>query len=143
MDCSEVLVRMSICSHASRLKLLRSVVRDAAEIAGLGTEQAGEVVLAVNEACMNIIQHGYRMKADGWIEVEVVTEAQAVLFRLRDYAPVVDSATCRSRDLNDVRPGGIGVHLIQSLMDECRFLTAPEGGGNLLQMKKYISQQVT
>lgn len=143
MDCSEILVRMSFCSHASRLKLLRSVVRDAADIAGLDDIQASEVVLAVNEACMNIIQHGYRMKPDGWIEMEVASDEQAVLFRLRDYAPAVDSATCCSRELEDVRPGGIGVHLIKTLMDEYGFLAEPEGGGNLLQMKKYINQQAT
>lgn len=141
MDCSEILVRMSFCSHASRLKLLRSVIRDAADIAGLDDDQSGEVVLAVNEACMNIIQHGYQMKPDGWIEVEVASDDKAVSFRVRDYAPEIDSSVCCSRELDDIRPGGIGVHLMQSLMDECDYLAAPDGGGNLFQMKKYRSQQ--
>ncbi len=140
MECSDILFKMSFCSHANRLKLLRSVIRDAADIAGLNNEQAGEVVLAVNEACMNIIQHGYQMKPDGWIDIEVASDDKAVSFRLRDYAPAVDSASCCSRALEDVRPGGIGVHLIQSLMDEYEFLATPDGGGNLFQMKKYFRQ---
>ena len=131
---------MSFCSHANRLKLLRSVIRDAADIAGLDTKQAGEVVLAVNEACMNIIQHGYQMKPDGWIDIEVASDEKAVSFSIRDYAPEIDTASCHSRDLDDIRPGGLGVHLIQSLMDECAFLAAPGGVGNLFQMKKYFSQ---
>lgn len=142
MECNDILVRMSFCSQASRLKLLRGVIRDAADIAGLSDEQTNEVVLAVNEACMNIIQHGYSMKPDGVIDVEIAADEQALLFRLRDYAPVVDSENCVSRALDDVRPGGLGIHLIQSLMDESEFLSTPKGGGNLFQMKKYIRQEV-
>jgi len=49
----------------------------------------------------------------------------------------VDVEKVCSRDLDDVRPGGLGVHLIDSLMDECGFIDPPEGVGNLFQMKKY------
>ncbi len=140
MDCNNILVRLSFCSKASRLKLMRSVINDAADIVGLNNEQADEVVLAVNEACMNVIQHSYLMNPDGQIEVEIAADKQALLFRIRDYAPAVDSASCCSRDLDEVRPGGLGVHFIQTLMDECGFLAQPEGGGNLFQMKKYIRQ---
>lgn len=140
MDCNDTLVKLSFCSQASRLKLLRCVVRDAADYAGLDAAQTDEVVLAVNEACMNIIQHAYRMKPDGWIDLEILADQHALDFRLRDYAPEVDQGACCSRDLDDVRPGGLGMHLIQSLMDECGFLDAPEGGGNLFHMKKFLGQ---
>jgi anti-sigma regulatory factor (Ser/Thr protein kinase) len=133
---------MSFCSKASRLKLMRSVIKDAAELAGLDDEQIDEVILAVNEACMNIIQHSYHMQPDGQIDVEISADEQSLLFKVRDYAPAVDHANCRSRNLDEVRPGGLGVHFIQTLMDESGFLVQPEDGGNLFQMKKYIRQKV-
>ncbi len=142
MDCSDTLVKLGFCSQASRLKLLRCVVRDAAEMAGLEEQKISEVVLAVNEACMNIIQHAYRMKPDGWIEIEIQMAAGFLTFRLRDYAPRVDAEHCCSRALDDLRPGGLGIHLIQSVMDECGFVDLPqEASGNLFEMKKQLGNR--
>ena len=142
MDCSDTLVKLGFCSQASRLKLLRCVVRDAAEMAGLDEQKISEVVLAVNEACMNVIQHAYRMKADGWIDLEIRMESGALVFRLRDYAARVDAEHCRSRALDDLRPGGLGIHLIRSVMDECGFVDLPqEASGNLFEMKKHTGNR--
>jgi anti-sigma regulatory factor (Ser/Thr protein kinase) len=139
MAADEELVFMQIYSRPERLRLLRDVVRDAADIAGLDEAAADAVVLAVNEACMNIIQHGYRMDPAGRIDIRVSREPGALVVQLRDYAGRVDVSTVCSRDLDDVRPGGLGVHLIGCLMDESGFLDAPADGGNLFQMKKFVT----
>jgi len=140
MECNEELVALSFCSRASRLKLLRCVVRDAADLVGLDEEATDAVVLAVNEACMNIIQHAYGMQTDRRIDVSILQEKDAMVVRLRDYADPVDTTKVCSRDLEDVRPGGLGVHLISCLMDDCGFLEPPKDGGNLFEMKKYVKR---
>ncbi len=141
MDCERQLLSMKFCSRPSRLKLLRCVLRDVADIVGLNEEDTDAVVLAVNEACMNIIQHAYAMRPDGQIELSVFQEPDALVFRFRDYAERVDPDKVKSRDLNDVRPGGLGVHLINSLMDESCFMESPADGGNLFEMKKFINKR--
>jgi anti-sigma regulatory factor (Ser/Thr protein kinase) len=141
MAAAEELVFLSFSSRPSRLKLLRCVMRDAADMAGLDGDSTDAVVLAINEACMNIIQHAYAMDPHGRIEVRVSLEPGALVVQLRDFARRIDVATVRSRSLEDIRPGGLGVHLIASLMDESGFLEPPADGGNLFQMKKFISQQ--
>jgi len=140
MDRNDQLVSLTFFSRASRLKLLRCVVRDAADLVGLDTQATDAVVLAVNEACMNIIQHAYGMDPNGRIDVSVIRENDALVFELRDYAAQVDADKVCSRDLDDVRPGGLGVHFIGCLMDECGYLESPEGGGNLFRMKKFIKE---
>ncbi len=137
MQCDAPLVSLTFCSRTSRLKLLRCVVRDAADMVGLDEQATDAVVLAVNEACTNIIQHAYKMDTNGRIDVTLIQEQGALVIQLRDYAHRVDVDTVCSRDLDDVRPGGLGVHLIDCLMDECGFIDPPEGIGNLFQMKKY------
>jgi len=119
------------------LRLLRCVVRDAAAMIGLDGKETDAVLLAVNEACMNVMQHGYEMDPDGEIEVSIYCEPDALVVRIRDWSGPVDVSRVCSRDLDDIRPGGLGVHLIQSVMDESGFLEPPEGGGNLFEMKKY------
>ena len=64
-----------------------------------------------------------------------------MVFRLRDYAKPTNADAVEPRDLDDIRPGGLGVHFIRSLMDECGFLDTPEGGGNLFEMKKLINRK--
>ncbi|NHZ69705.1 MAG: ATP-binding protein [Thermotogales bacterium] len=138
MECNDQLVTLTFCSRASRLKLLRCVVRDAADLIGLDEQATDAVVLAVNEACMNIIQHAYKMEPNGRIDVTLIREQGALVVQLHDYADKVDVEKVCSRDLDDVRPGGLGVHLIDCLMDEHGFKDPPGGVGNLFQMKKYI-----
>lgn len=138
MACDAQLFFLRFCSRPDRLKLLRCVVRDAADMAGLNEEDTDAVVLAVNEACMNIIQHAYAMQPSGTIELTASREGDSLVFLLRDYAKCTDVTKVCSRDLDDVRPGGLGVHLIACLMDECGFLEPPDEGGNLFQMKKHI-----
>lgn len=141
MESAGQLVTVSFCSRASRLRLLRSVMRDAADLAGLDESQTESLVLAVNEACMNIIQHAYGMSPDGQIDVSVIQESGALVIRIRDYAAPVDVEQVRSRELDDIRPGGLGVYLINSLMDECEFIEPPSDGGNLFQMKIFTREQ--
>lgn len=137
MECSDQLVSLTFCSSTNRLKLLRCVVRDAADLVGLDERETDAVVLAVNEACANIIQHAYKMEPNGRIDVILMQEQGALVIQLRDYADRVDVEKVCSRGLDDVRPGGLGVHLIGCLMDEAGFIDPPEGIGNLFQMKKY------
>ena len=58
---------------------------------------------------------------------------------LRDFAPHVPPDCMQPRDLDEVRPGGLGTHFILQVMDEVGFVEPPpEGGGNLLRMVKKL-----
>ncbi len=140
LEDTDPLIELRFPARPDRLKLLRSLVRDAASAAGLPRADADNVVLAVNEACMNIIQHGYRNDPDGEIRLTVHTDGQALVFRLRDDAPCVDASQVRPRDLGDLRPGGLGTHFIDSIMDEATFVDCG-GKGNLFEMIKFIHER--
>ena len=58
---------------------------------------------------------------------------------IQDFADTIDVTKIKPRDLNDVRPGGLGTHFIREVMDEVAFLTPPEGRGNLLKLVKRIA----
>ena len=59
-----------------------------------------------------------------------------------DYAPPVDPSIIKPRDLGEVRPGGLGVHLIRSVCDDARFVTPPPGVGNLFKLTKRLGTQI-
>jgi anti-sigma regulatory factor (Ser/Thr protein kinase) len=116
----------------------------------MGTEQASaycgkddawtlDLVMAVDEACQNIIRHAY----SGWDEpgdivADFILEDGSLIVHLMDFAEPVDQGRIKSRDLDDVRPGGLGVHLIKSVTDEAIFVEPPPGVGNLFKLTKRL-----
>jgi sigma-B regulation protein RsbU (phosphoserine phosphatase) len=119
------------------LGLIRAAVADVSRELGCTAALTQDVVLAVDEACQNIIRHAY-LGGDGDIIVHVGREDDLLVIRLMDFAPPVEVAKIAPRPLDEVRPGGLGVHLMRSVMDQVEFLPPPAGIGNLLQMVKRI-----
>lgn len=127
---------LRVTAQSERLQELRARVRECAAVQGFDTAVIDALVLAVNEACMNVIQHGYRGAA-GEIELDIVALADGIEFRVRDDAPRIGLDDWRPRPLDEIRPGGLGVHFIRAIMDDIAYLPLPGAQGNLLSMKKY------
>ena len=123
---------------ASELKDVRAQLREALERLDCGRACADEIVMAVDEACQNVIRHAYGSVHQGDILLRVEQEGDRLVLWLRDFAPRVDPEQIAPRDLDDVRPGGLGVHLIQELMDECGFVPQGSENGNLFRMAKQL-----
>jgi sigma-B regulation protein RsbU (phosphoserine phosphatase) len=98
-----------------------------------------DLVLAIDEACQNVIRHAYGPERSGDAELTIDREADALVFRLTDWAPRTNPTQVHPRDLDDVRPGGLGTHLIREVMDRVEFIDPPPGCGNLLRMVKRIA----
>jgi sigma-B regulation protein RsbU (phosphoserine phosphatase) len=136
-------MRLRVPARADRLKLIRNAVDQAAKFCGAEASWTADLVMAVDEACQNIIRHAYGNRPDaGDIVVDFIATADALEVHLTDFAPTVDPAAIKPRDLSDVRPGGLGVHLIRSLCDEARFVPPPPGVGNLFKLTKRLGTQI-
>ncbi len=137
-DTEEVL-RLTVPARADRLRLVRSALTAMATEVGCCDAVARDLVLAVDEACQNVIRHAYGDDPSGRIIVIVRREGDNLVVLLRDFAEPVDVEKIRPRDLGDVRPGGLGTHLMREVLDEVAFLPTPADGGNLLRMVKRIT----
>ncbi len=134
----ERVLELRVAARPSELRPVRDQIRKCVTDAGADPECATDIVMAVDEALQNIIRHAYGGDEDGAIEITTERRGPELVFSLRDYAPEVDPARVRGRDLDDVRPGGIGTHLIRQAMDRTEFVRPPSGPGNLLRMVKRI-----
>ena len=126
-------------AQAEQLCNVRQKLRES--LAPLGTPETlvNGLVLAVGEACMNIIQHAYSKDENGDIILEVEQEGDDVTFRLTDFASHKTRAEeMKSRPLDEIRPGGLGCHLISEIMDEVKMIDCDSTCGNVLQMKKRL-----
>jgi sigma-B regulation protein RsbU (phosphoserine phosphatase) len=133
------LLEIRIPARSEHLGELRSAVRECVSAAGCSETPTADIVLAVDEACQNVIRHAYKGDADGVIELSICREGNDLIFSLRDEAPTIDPNQVKPRDLDDVRPGGLGTHFIHKLMDRVEFIQPPRGAGNLLRMVKRIA----
>lgn len=137
----ELPLRLRILSDPVNLPEIRLTTEQVCLSLGLDKACAGSVVLSVDEALANIIKHAYHGAVDKFIEIEYSTyglPSEALQIVLRDYGTFVDPATIKSRDLADIRPGGLGVHIIKQCMDSMTFAPA-EGGGTVLTLIKRIT----
>ncbi len=137
----ESLARRSFTSDTLELQAIRNWLRGILQQQACSRDCINDAILAVNEACMNIIQHAYYGRADGEIIIEVLREKDYLIFQLTDFASPVDINKCQPRVLDEVRPGGLGIHIIQSVMDSMQFLEPPANIGNLLELKLNIHKQ--
>ena len=105
--------QIEVPSDPACLRIVRSSVESLCEMAGMNEDDSCKVVLAVDEACTNIIRHSYEGKNDKPIICEGKIENGILHIMLRDYGKKVDLSKIHPRNLADVRPGGLGVHFIR------------------------------
>lgn len=115
---------------------VRRLLRNGAAGCGLDEAEIEDTVLAIAEACQNVMRHGYGNGTRGDIVVSLSRGGDGIVVRIADFAPAVNPARLRARDLTEVRPGGLGIHFITELMDSAEFLPGPGGVGNVLTMTR-------
>ena len=140
MTKSRKLLDYQFPAQPEQLCAVRQKLRETLEPLGKPEALVNCIVLAVGEACMNIIQHAYRSEDRGDIILEVEKQGDDVTFRLTDFASHKTRAEeMKSRPLDEIRPGGLGCHLINEIMDEVKLLDC--NCGNVLQMTKCLSKK--
>lgn len=135
---AQILLELEFPARAERMREVRAALRGALDAQEIAPALRDRLVLAVDEACTNIIRHAYRDTADGTIILHLAREHDMLVFDLRDCAPTVDPACLHLRDLSECKPGGLGLPFIDALMDDWKLMPAPDGCGNILRMRKHI-----
>ena len=129
-------VSCTLTSHPKYLPLIRAVVQEGAALAGFDSEATQEILLAVTEAVANVIRHAYDNHTDKRIDFELSVEHDEFRLDIIDYGTFVDPGQIASRPLEDVRPGGLGVHLIKTTMDKVEYKKNEQGGTTLTLVKR-------
>lgn len=135
---------MELPSNPDTLCVVRNALEQLAQMLGFPDAECRAVVLAVDEALTNIIRHAYQGKADQPIEISFrrIQAPQdggrrpALEIVLEDRGIRVDGNKLCGRDLEDVRPGGLGLHFIKESMDAVEFRR--RWGRNQLRLVKFL-----
>lgn len=132
-------------SQPRLLAAARAMVMQFAQRIGFPDSACGQISLAVDEALCNVINHGYQRRPDGpiWLNLWALDgdDQPGLKVVIEDRARQVDPAQIQSRDLEDIRPGGLGVHIIREIMDEARYEKREGGGMRLTMIKRGVTDQ--
>lgn len=118
--------KLSFTSDSCNLARVRQSVRAFLSECGYDECETELLVLALDEACTNIIRHAYDLECKP-VRLEMSRLSDRVRFVLRDYGRSCDPRHIRSRELEDVRPGGVGVHIIKQAFDHVAYEPQPRG----------------
>ena len=135
---AHTLLDLEFPAQAAQMRSVRAALRHALDAQGVAPESRDQLVLAVDEACTNVIRHAYGGECSRRIALHVARERDMLAFELRDRAPAVDPACLKARDLSECRPGGLGLPFIAATMDTWQLEPAADGQGNVLRMHKRI-----
>jgi serine/threonine-protein kinase RsbW len=136
-------IRLEMVSDPVYLSGARELVSSVARRLGFHEEACSQIALAIDEALCNIIRHGYDRRKDGpiWMSLFPMEGGPGskgtpgLTIVVEDEARQVDPEQIRSRDLDEIRPGGLGVHIIRQVMDEVRYEKRPSKGMRLTLVK--------
>ena len=140
------LLSLAVPSNPEFLGVVRSTVASLAEVLGFASRDCRSVTLAVDEAMTNIIRHAYRSQKDRPINVicrrvHVRSNGDGkrragLEITLVDYGPAVDPTRLNARSLDEIKPGGLGLHFIRESMDVVSYMRA--GRANRLRLVKLL-----
>jgi len=133
-------VRLDFWSDIDMLDLVQTVSDHLGRQAGLDDEALHWVSVAVRESVTNAIRHGNRSDSAKRVHVEFtyLGPGLGLSIRVRDEGPGFDP-DCLPDPLaaeNLLKPSGRGIFLIKSFMDELELRRAPEGGMELVMVKR-------
>ncbi len=130
-------VSLSITSVPKLLRTVRCMVAEIASLAGFSDKDCDEICLAVDEACSNIIRHSYKERTDGEIILTCRIEPGTFRISIRDFGEKFDARQIEPPDPEDVKPGGLGIHMIKTVMDEVEY-DCSHAIGTELRMTKFV-----
>ena len=134
---------LKIPSQTYNLSIVRKFVADIAERVGFEKEDVANIQLAVDEACTNAIKHAYTDNGEQhFIQLRMKTDAVKLTIEIVDNGKGINTQELPDADVQrrvqQYRRGGLGIYLMNQLMDEVSFNVKP-GKRTSVRMIKYIN----
>lgn len=134
---------LTVRSKLDELCAIRCFVADAAKRAGFSDDDTERIVLAVDEACTNVIRHGYSSCTASTITLHVNTKDECFVVTIDDSGKQYD---IRNHDVPNMheyfqarRTGGLGIKLIKMLVDRIDYHRTNDH--NRLVLTKQLPEQ--
>jgi len=111
-----------------------------AKKSGMEAVEISKLKIAVYEACMNIVEHGYHFRLGESIRIEVLREGERFEVKIKDTGEPFNLFDVKPYDVkqafHEKRKGGFGMYIIQRSVDDIKYESNPNEGNCLTLVKK-------
>lgn len=132
---------LTVDSDVRQLAHIGEFITQAGSAAGLDERALFAVELACDEACSNVIKHGYAGQPG---EIRITCQAVdadfvvEVVDRGPPFNPLSVKPAPAASSIDDIPVGGRGVYLIRKLMDSVTYQYDPRHGNRLTMTKRGV-----
>ena len=134
--------KLTVKSRTDNLAVIREFISGTAKEVGFSGETIENIILAVDEACTNIIKHAYKSVPDGEIEIKINYRNKKLTIEILDFGNSFDPEKVPEPDLqkyyNLHKVGGLGMYLMKALMDDVEYISIP-GKYNQVLLSKNLN----
>ena len=126
--------------RSASLKDVRTFCREVFEKLKIEQSLKDELVLAIAEAAQNIVKHAYKDSPDSkeLMVVQISRENNELQIAFYDMGSPVDPKKVKHREIDSIRPGGLGTFFIQEIMDAVEFKSGKKPWINHLVLTKQL-----
>jgi len=122
---------------SASLKDVRTFAREVLAKDEMFNPTKDDVVLAIAEAAQNIVKHAYSGEPTGdTMRVEISFKENQLKIDLYDKGKPAIPQNIKPRQIDDIKPGGLGTFFIGQIMDEVVFKTSASDWVNHLILTK-------
>jgi len=130
-----------IKSTTENLSRVREFTRQAAEECKFSEDTIEKIVLAVDEACTNIIKHAYNYSPDGIINLSIKVNNDKFIVTIIDnglhFNPELVPEPNIQEYYKQKKIGGLGMYLMKKLMDEVKYSTLSDNKNQVVLVKYF------
>jgi serine/threonine-protein kinase RsbW len=133
-------VIVKVPSDPRYLCIVREVTAKVGQIHGISEDLVEQIKLAVDEACANVIKYAYGGNVHKRIVIRYKVRRGRFEVVIEDSGVKADPSVIAGRELEEVRPGGLGVHFIKRCFDIFEF-DGKKKNGNRLRLVRYLREK--
>ncbi len=128
-------VALTLPADATAMPAVQAAIEAFCEAHAVATRPAYVLGLVVEELVTNVVNHAYRGTGGGPVRIRVEAAGGTISGEVRDDGPPFDPTTASAPDTSaalDDRPiGGLGVHIVKTLVERLDY--AREGDSNVVR----------
>ncbi|MBL1212371.1 MAG: ATP-binding protein [Ignavibacteriae bacterium] len=133
--------KITVKSSTDNLAKVREFTRSNAAKSGFDDDTIGKIILAVDEACTNIVKHAYKYYPNGEITINIDSDKSKFKITITDSGSKFNPNEIEEPNLSEYhrkrKVGGLGMFLMKKLMDEVKYHTLSKDR-NQVVLVKYI-----
>ena len=143
MTAAPIVTELRLPTRLGFEKVAMSTAASVAELMGFTQDRVEDLKTAVSEACINAIEHGNQLNELLGVVVTLSMDAESLEVKIRDHGPGVKEPfhvpDIDRKMMGEEDPRGMGMFLIQALVDKVEYVSEQAGGGSYARLVIHLN----